>query len=41
MNKRTKEVYAFDHVYGDDIRTKEIFDCEVKGIVKAALTGIN
>ena len=41
MNKRTKEVYTFDQVYGDDIRTKQIFDCEVKEIVKAALNGIN
>jgi len=41
MNKRTKEVYTFDNVYGADVQTKEIFDCEVKEIVKAALNGIN
>ena len=41
MNKRTKEVYSFDNVYGDDVRTKEIFDGEIKDIVKTALDGIN
>lgn len=41
MNQRTKEVYNFDNVYDGDVRTKEIFDSEVKEIIEAALNGIN
>jgi len=41
MNKRTKEVYHFDNVFGQDMSTKNIFDSQVKDIVNAAMDGIN
>jgi centromeric protein E len=41
MNKRTKEVYQFDNVFGPDLSTEQIFDKHVKDIVQAAMGGIN
>ena len=41
MNKRTKEVYTFDNVFGPDISTQEIFESTCKEIVRAAMDGIN
>ena len=41
MNKRTKEVFQFDKVFGDDVGTQEIFDTQIRDIVEAAMDGIN
>ena len=41
MNKRTKEVFQFDKVFGDDVGTQEIFDSQIRDIVEAAMDGIN
>lgn len=41
MNKRTNEIFQYDRVFGDDANTSEIFDSQIKEIVKAAMNGIN
>ena len=41
MNKRTKEVFQFDRVFGDEVTTRQIFDAQVHDIVHAAMDGIN
>lgn len=41
MNKRTKEVYQFDNVFGPEMSTNQIFDSHVKDIVHSAMSGIN
>jgi hypothetical protein len=41
MNKRTKEVYQFDNVFGPEISTQQIFDSHVREVVQAAMEGIN
>ena len=41
MNKRTKEVYHFDNVFGPELSTEQIFDKYVKDIVHASMGGIN
>lgn len=33
MNKRTNEVFQYDKVFGDDVRTSEIFESQIKDIV--------
>jgi len=40
-NKRTKESYHFDKVFGDAASTEAIFDSQIREIVHAALNGIN
>jgi hypothetical protein len=41
MNARTKECFAFDHVFGPEVQTETIFDQQVKQNVHTALSGIN
>ena len=41
MNQRTKEVYAFDNVFGPSLSTKQIFDSHIREIVHSAMNGIN
>jgi centromeric protein E len=41
MNKKNKEVYQFDNVFGPEMSTKHIFDSHVKDIVHSAMGGIN
>lgn len=41
MNTRTKDLYAFDHLFSSETTTSQIFDTQVKSIVHSALKGVN
>lgn len=41
MNKRTNEVFQYDKVFSDEASTSDIFDSQIKEIVRAAMHGIN
>jgi centromeric protein E len=41
MNRRTKESFTFDKVFGPESTTEQIFNTQVKQQVHTALSGIN
>lgn len=41
LNARTKELFGFDHVFGPDATTHDIFTAQVRPIVLEALNGVN
>ena len=40
-NRRTKELFTYDRVFGPEVNTFTIFNEQVKDLVKNALSGIN
>lgn len=41
MFQRTKEMFAFDHVFGPEVKTETIFQQQVRELVHNALQGFN
>ena len=40
-NVKTKEMFAFDMVFGEKVSTQEIFDSQVRELVNTAMSGMN